>query len=120
MTHTDGMQSNTPGINTEIYQRIIEQEQLELKTCEYSDHNLPDLEHDIDPDNNFFSNINNDNTNTKTTKGKLSIIHFNSRRMYANVNNIKEYLNKFTQPFNKLPYLKHGHGQKDRLRTKWL
>ena len=67
MTHTDGMQSNTPGINTEIYQRIIEQDQLELKTFEYSDHNLQDLEHDIDPDNNFFSNINNDN-NIATTQ----------------------------------------------------
>ena len=89
MTHTDGMQSNTPGINTEIYQRIIEQDQLELKTCEYSDHNLPDLEHDIDPDNNFFLNINNDNNilcyytddqynRNITSKGKLSIFHFNN------------------------------------------
>ena len=110
MTHTDGMQSNTPGINTEIYQRIIEQDQLELKTCEYSDHNLQDLEHDIDPDKNFFSNINNDNkccyytddqyNRDITSKGKLSIIHFNSRSMYTNFNNIKEYVNKFTQPFN--------------------
>ena len=84
MTHTDGMQSNTPGINTQIYQRISEQDQLESKTCEYSDHNLQDLEHDIDPDNNFFLNINNDNNiccyytdyqynRNITSKGKLSI-----------------------------------------------
>ena len=85
MTHTDGMQSNTPGINTQIYQRISEQDQLELKTCECSEHNLQDLEHDIDPDNNLFSNINNDNNiccyytddqynRNITSKGKLSII----------------------------------------------
>ena len=68
------------------------------------------MEHDIDPDNNFFLNINNDNkccyytddqyNRDITSKGKLSIIHFNSRSMYANFNNIKEYVNTFTQPFN--------------------
>lgn len=70
--------------------------------------NPQDLEHDIDPVNNFFSSINdncryytdeqyNGNSNTN---GKLSRIHFNSRSMYANFTKIKEYLCQYTQPFN--------------------
>ena len=106
--HTEGTYSSTYGDNNLVTQRISEYDQLELKTFEYTDHNLQDLEHDIDPDNNFFSTINNNccyytddqfNQNTKS-KGKLSIIHFNSRSLYANFNNIKEYLHKFSQPFN--------------------
>lgn len=30
---------------------------------------------------------------------KFSLIHFNSRSLYANFNNIKEYLKQFTKPF---------------------
>ena len=33
-------------------------------------------------------------------KNKISIIHFNSRSMYANFHNIKHYLSQFKQPFN--------------------
>jgi hypothetical protein len=30
----------------------------------------------------------------------LSIIHFNSRSLYANFTSIREYLDTFSQPFN--------------------
>lgn len=33
---------------------------------------------------------------------KISIIHFNSRSLYANFNNIKEYLRQFNKPFNNI------------------
>lgn len=37
---------------------------------------------------------------TINTDRKLSIIHFNSRSLYANFLNIKEYLRQFTKTFN--------------------
>ena len=85
-----------------------DQDQQELKTFDYIDYNSQDLEKDIDPDNNFFDTINNncryytDDQYNKMIKsnGKLSIIHFNSRSLYANFNNIKDYLHRFSEPFN--------------------
>ena len=100
MTQSERTHSSTTGDNRDIIQRIADHEKLELRTFQYTDHNLLDLEHDIDPDNNFFSNIN-DNccyysaeqyNQTIQTDSKLSIIHFNSRSLSANFNNIKEYL----------------------------
>lgn len=102
MTHSDRTHSRN------ITQMIREYEQLELATFDYSEHSILDLEQDIDPDNNFFSTIDktcyyytNDqyNHNIKP-EGKLSIIHFNSRSLYTNFNNIKDYLHSFSQPFN--------------------
>lgn len=79
-----------------------DQDQQELKTFDYIDYNSQD------PDNNFFYTINNncryytDDQYNKIIKsnGKLSIIHFNSRSLYANFNNIKDYLHRFSEPFN--------------------
>lgn len=91
-----------------LTQRIMEHDELELRPCEYTEHKTLDIENDIDPDNHFFHNIN-DNCQYYTDEqynqsikadGKLSIIHFNSRSMYANFENIKEYLKRFTHPFN--------------------
>ena len=59
MTQSERTHSSTTGDNRDIIQRIADHEKLELRTFQYTDHNLLDLEHDIDPDNNFFSNINN-------------------------------------------------------------
>ncbi len=83
-------------------------DQLELKNFEYTDHNIHDLENDIDLDNNFFSAINNnccyytnDQYNQKIKAvDNLSIIHFNSRSLYENFSHIREYLHQFSQPFN--------------------
>jgi ASC-1-like (ASCH) protein len=81
---------------------------LELNTFEYTDHSALDLEHETDPDNIFFSSINNNchyytgeqfNRSIKTD-GKLSIIHFNSRSLYANFTSIRDYVDTFSQPLN--------------------
>lgn len=65
------------------------------------------MEDQLDPDNLFLSsnNINcnyylEDDYNNIKSEGKFSIIHFNSRSMYANFNAIKEYLQHFVQPFS--------------------
>ena len=88
---------NTSGDIEDIIQRINEHEHIELKQMEYTEHNALDLEQDINPDNNFFSSLNNNccyytdsqfNQNINVD-GKLSIIHFNSRSLYANFVNIK-------------------------------
>ena len=62
---------------------------------------------DLDPDNIFFMNVNNncsyyteDQLNTIKRDKCFSIIHFNSRSMYANFNSIQNYLRKFDNPFN--------------------
>ena len=107
MTQSERTHSSTTGDNRDIIQRIADHEKLELRTFQYTDHNLLDLEHDIDPDNNFFSNINNNccyytaeqYNQTIKMDSKLSIIHFNSRSLYANFNNIKEYLSQFKKTF---------------------
>ena len=98
----------TSGDIEDITQRISEHEHIELKPFEYTEHNALDMEQDIDPDNNFFSSLDNNccyytdsqfNQNIKVD-GKLSIIHFNSRSLYANFVSIKNYLSTFSQPFN--------------------
>ena len=66
-----------------------------------------DLNEEIDPESNFFKNVNNClyytdekfKNNIKMDRC-ISIIHFNSRSLYANFKNIKEYLSKFITPFS--------------------
>lgn len=63
---------------------------------------------DLDPDINFFSSMDttccchtNEQFNHRfMSEGKLSIIHFNSRSLYANFNHIRDYLRTFAQPFS--------------------
>ena len=79
---------------------------VEINTFQYTEHHLQDIENAIDPENMFFLNINNNCyyytehqfNRTIKTENKISRIHFNSRSMYANFNNIKHYLSQ--QPFN--------------------
>ena len=59
MTHTERNHPSTSGDNSNVSQWISEYENLELQTFQYTDHNSQDIEHDIDPDNNFFNSINN-------------------------------------------------------------
>lgn len=74
----------------------------------YTEYNNHDTETDIDPDNNFLSSANitckyytNAQYNTNLiTKGKLPIIHFNSRSMYSNYSEIRDYLESFVHPFS--------------------
>ena len=88
-----------------ISQRIKEYDQLELTTCDYS---ILDTEQHIDPDINFFPSSNNtchDYTSDQhncniNLDDKLSIIHFNSRSLFTNFVNIKDYLHSFSHPFS--------------------
>ncbi len=107
MTQSEKSHLSSTGDNRDTTQKVAEHGKLELRTFQYSDHNFLDLEHDIDPLNNFFSNIN-DNCCYYTveqynqiikTDSKLTIIHFSSRSLYANFNNIKEYLSQFRKSF---------------------
>lgn len=60
---------------------------LNFNIFKFTDHNVNDFEQDIDPENNFFNNLNNNcghysegqfYMNIKSVKG-MSIIDFNSR-----------------------------------------
>ncbi|KAL7374674.1 hypothetical protein ABVT39_005135 [Epinephelus coioides] len=106
MTPSEKTHSPAAGDNDDTTLGILDHD-MELKTFQYTDHNTLDTENDIDPDNNFFSTINNNcyytdeqYNQTINTDNKLSIIHFNSRSMYANFSNIKDYLCQFIKPFN--------------------
>ncbi|XP_061906913.1 uncharacterized protein LOC133652321 isoform X1 [Entelurus aequoreus] len=91
----------------ETTSKIVEQENMELKHFCNKDYKNQDLENDIDPDTNFFSHISNncfyytdDQYNSNITcDNKLSIVHFNSRSLYANYNNIKNFLEHINEPF---------------------
>lgn len=74
----------------------------------YSQYDLQNTEIDIDPENNFFTRSVNDcqyytedhyNGNFKNVN-TFSVIHFNSRSLYANFDNIKSYLKSFLNPFS--------------------
>ena len=63
---------------------------------------------DIDPEDNFLNDVNSDCCyytenqfkNKVNLKNGVSIIHFNSRSLYANFQDIKEYLSQFITPFS--------------------
>ena len=63
---------------------------------------------DIDPDTNFFINMNNNCSyyteeqlnNTIMTEQGLSIIHLNSRSLYANFESLQDLLSRLKNPFN--------------------
>lgn len=92
----------------ETHQGTLEYELRELKLSEYTEYSSLELEDQIDPDNMFLSSnpINckyyteNDYNTSVESQGKFSIIHFNSRSMYANFNAIKEYLQQVMHPFS--------------------
>lgn len=108
MTSRTARTYNTSGDRNQFTQIICDSGERRLKSFEYIDHHNLDLEQDIDPDCNFFSSIDKnccyytDEQYNKVIKhmGKLSIIHFNSRSLYANFKKIKDYLNTFTEHFD--------------------
>ena len=69
---------------------------------------MQDISEDIDPECNFFLNVNDNCSyysedqfiNNIKLDQSISIIHFNSRSLYANFSNIKAYLRQFNTPFN--------------------
>ena len=95
-------------MDTTLTPTTVRADNLELKTFSYMDYKCQDMEEDVDPDNNFFDDIfdnccyyTTDKYNrTVKVDNKLSIIHFNSRSLYANFNSIKDCLRQFKQPFS--------------------
>ena len=95
-------------MDTTLTPTTVSADNLELKTFSYMDYKCQDMEEDVDPDNNFFNDLV-DNccydtmdqyNRTVKVDNKLSIIHFNSRSLYANFNSIKDCLSQFKQPFS--------------------
>lgn len=66
-----------------------------------------DYDLDIDPEGNFYKDRNSNCNYYSEDQFKdvnldkcISVIHFNSRSLYANYQNLKEYLSQFTIPFS--------------------
>lgn len=87
-----------------LSQRINNYYDVELSIFE-KEH---EMEHNIDPDLNFFNDTNedccyyceDDYNQSINTCNKLTIIHFNARSLYTNFHNIRDYLQTFTERFN--------------------
>lgn len=107
MTTQDNSDLSRGGILEQLI-KLDDHDKMGLKTFEYTEHKPQDIENDIDPDNNFLNNINNnccyysDEQFNATVKidHNFSIIHFNSRSLYANFKKITKYLEQFKKPFN--------------------
>lgn len=89
-------------------QLIGQYDRVEMETAQYTDYHTHDLEHDIDPENNFLLEVNENCryytdvqfNQTIVNEGNISIIHFNSRSLNKNFKDIKDYLHTLSQPFN--------------------
>lgn len=97
------MVKSSKDMDVNTLQKILQHKQKELETCEY-----PENSYDTDPDHFLSSIVNNKCNyytqeqfdNTVKSDGKLSIIHFNCRSLYAHFSTLKEYLQTFSHPFN--------------------
>lgn len=95
---------STIDYNIYMTHRINQLDKLELKLF-HTDHKVLDMEHDVY--NYIFNSINNDcfcytegQYNEVNNERAPSIIDINSRSLYANFQDIKNYLEQFTQIFN--------------------
>lgn len=86
---------------------LVKLDHLVLNTFKYTVYKPQHIENDTDAENNVFIDINNCHyytdeqyNSTFKTENKISIICVNSRSLYANFHNIKDYLNQLTQQFN--------------------
>lgn len=77
-----------------------------IRKCQ-SSYGRYDSEQYIDPDNNILNDIEKncnyyteEQLNTISSGNNISIIHFNSRSMYANFNSIQDQLSNYKKPFN--------------------
>ncbi len=87
MTHTERTHSSAFGDTSNVTERISEHENQELQTFQYTEHSVQHIEHDTDPDNNFFNSVNNnccyyteEQYGHVNKDGQFSIIHINGRR----------------------------------------
>lgn len=75
-----------------------------LTVHDFSNYKTNEFGEDIDPDNNLYNNIINEceyyteeQCNNINMGGAFSLIHFNSRSLYKNFEDIKEYLSKINK-----------------------
>lgn len=85
LTSFDRCHSSPSENNEQQTTQITEYKKLGLKTFEYTEHKLQDMDNDIDPENNFINNnccyYTDDQFNMKVKSDhKMSIIHFNRSR----------------------------------------
>jgi len=82
-------------------------ENLKLKCFEFTDYKAKDIENEIDPENNFYKDLQSQ-CEYYTEKqyrrniimdGSMSIIHFNSRSLNSNLAGIKHCLNELERKF---------------------
>lgn len=93
-------------LQTQNFKSIYKSDHMDLNSIIFPIETGPD--EDFNSEEHFFVNLNSVSqyysedqyNNCFKSDNKISIIHFNSRSLYANFQNIKEYLNQFTLPFN--------------------
>uniref|UniRef100_A0A8C6LAH3 Reverse transcriptase domain-containing protein n=1 Tax=Nothobranchius furzeri TaxID=105023 RepID=A0A8C6LAH3_NOTFU len=82
-------------------------ENLQLQRFDYTEYKPQDMQDDIDPDNNFYTRVQNhceyytedQFEHNVTIKGKLSVIHFNCRSLNSNFVKIMQCLKQSNHPF---------------------
>lgn len=88
------------------YKSHCKYENFNFKTFNHTDHKMYEIENNIDLENHFFNNVNNncceyyteeEFNRTVEMEGALSIIHFNSRSLYKNYEQIKDFLWQFNK-----------------------
>lgn len=92
----------------ELNMNSLGHDQNELIPYEYTEHSIYDVNNEVDPDNNFLVARKNDCAYYSTDEfnckfnlnGLFSLIHFNSRSLYAHFDEIKEHLTQLKQPFD--------------------
>lgn len=75
---------------------------MNVKCFEFTDHKNYDMENEIDPENHFYTNnchceyyTNDQFKSSVRMNNALTILHFNSRSLYTNFEEIKDYLRQF-------------------------
>ncbi len=104
-------------INESLYEKYEKCTYLNFKPFKYNDCNNNN-EHDLDPENNFFNNLNvnsqyytDDQFNANFSSGTaFKLIHFNCRSLKANFDNIQVYLQPFLFPQTLKGYFSSVHG----------
>ncbi len=79
-------------MTTDCMELFTSADELRLKTFDYTDHSLHNIEHDIDPDNHFYLNMNQQCSyfteeqlrNNVNPDQKFTVIHFNSSSLSRN------------------------------------
>lgn len=105
MTQPDELNSTTNAMTDNNYSNY---ESLQFESFDYTEYKSYDMQNDLDPENNFYTKVQNDcNYYTESqfeahlfTKDSLSIIHFNSRSLNSNFSQILNCLRQTKNTFS--------------------